>query len=111
MRERLAAGGDAFAAMAVGIFARFPPGIADEADGIAAYEAHNARVRDAILPSRLLEWKPGDGWEPLCERLGVAVPDEPFPHENTTEMFREQSRQMSAPGDTEESSDVSAPQP
>jgi hypothetical protein len=110
MRERLAAGGDAFAAMAAGIFARFPPGIADEADGIAAYEVHNQRVRDAIPPSRLLEWQPGDGWDPLCERLGVAVPEEPFPHENTTEMFRKQSRQMSARGDTEGSSDVPAPQ-
>ena len=37
---------------------------------------------------RLLEWKPGDGWEPICERLGLDVPDEPFPVTNTTEEFR-----------------------
>jgi hypothetical protein len=110
MRERVAAGGDAFAAMAAGIFQRFPPGIADKVDGIAAYKAHNERVRGVIPSSRLLEWQPGDGWGPLCERLGVAVPDEPFPHENTTERFREHSRQMSARDDSEESSDVSAPQ-
>ncbi len=29
-----------------------------------------------------------DGWEPLCDRLGVAVPDEPFPLTNTTNDMR-----------------------
>ena len=37
---------------------------------------------------RLLEWTAGDGWDPVCKALGVAVPDEPFPHVNTTEDFR-----------------------
>jgi Sulfotransferase domain len=60
-----------------------------ERDGaMAAYEAHNAAVRDAIPASRLVEWRPGDGWGSLCAALGVAVPDEPFPHVNTTEEFR-----------------------
>ncbi|TMK82221.1 MAG: sulfotransferase family protein, partial [Actinobacteria bacterium] len=36
----------------------------------------------------LLEWQPGDGWAPLCEALGVAVPDDPFPHVNSTAEFR-----------------------
>jgi hypothetical protein len=55
---------------------------------VAAYERHNAEVRDAIPPNRLIEYQPGDGWEPICERLGVAVPDEEFPHSNTLEDFR-----------------------
>ena len=55
---------------------------------IEAYEAHNAAVREAVPADRLLEWQPGDGWEPLCARLGVPVPDEPFPHVNTSEDFR-----------------------
>ena len=55
---------------------------------MAAYEAHNAAVRDAIPASRLVEWRPGDGWGPLCAALDVAVPEEPFPHVNTTEEFR-----------------------
>jgi hypothetical protein len=55
---------------------------------VAAYERHNAVVRDAIPPNRLIEYQPGDGWEPICERLGVAVPDEEFPHSNTLEDFR-----------------------
>ena len=35
-----------------------------------------------------LEWHPGDGWGPLCAALGVEIPDEPFPHVNSTEEFR-----------------------
>jgi hypothetical protein len=52
---------------------------------IAAYEAHNQYVRDHADPKRLLEWQATDGWPPICDWLGVPVPDEPFPHTNTTE--------------------------
>jgi hypothetical protein len=55
---------------------------------MAAYERHNAEVRATVPPERLVEWRPGDGWAPLCEALGVPVPDAPFPHENTTADFR-----------------------
>ena len=55
---------------------------------MAAYERHNAEVRAGVPAERLVEWRPGDGWEPLCEALGVPVPDDPFPHENTTADFR-----------------------
>jgi hypothetical protein len=51
----------------------------------AAYERHNAAVRQTIDPSRLIEWQATDGWEPLCQALGVSVPDEPFPKLNTRE--------------------------
>jgi hypothetical protein len=30
-----------------------------------------------------------EGWEPLAEFLGVAVPEEPFPHLNDSKMFAE----------------------
>jgi len=56
---------------------------------MAAYERHNERVRAAIPSARLIEWSPGDGWGPLCERLGVPEPQDPFPHLNTTGEFRE----------------------
>jgi hypothetical protein len=55
---------------------------------IAAYERHNQQVRDEVPGDRLLEWRPADGWEPICARLGVAVPDEPFPVTNSTNEFR-----------------------
>lgn len=51
---------------------------------IDAFERHNAEVRAGIPAERLLEWTASDGWEPLCERLGKEVPDEPFPLTNTT---------------------------
>lgn len=67
---------------------RFTAGWREPEAAMAAYERHNARVRSEVPAERLLEWQPGDGWEPLCEALGVAVPDEPFPHENTSEEFQ-----------------------
>jgi Sulfotransferase domain len=56
---------------------------------IAAYERHNERVRSEVPAGRLIEWTPGDGWAPLCAGLGVAEPETPFPHLNTTREFRE----------------------
>jgi hypothetical protein len=57
-------------------------------EAIAAYERHNMDVRSTADPSRLVEWEPGDGWGPICAALGVPVPQEPFPHANTTDEFR-----------------------
>lgn len=59
----------------------------DEATAKAGYERHNAEVRATIPADRLLEWQATDGWAPLCERLGVPIPDEPFPVTNTTDEF------------------------
>ena len=53
-----------------------------------AFERHNAEVRAGVPEERLLEWTVSDGWEPICERLGVAVPDEPFPVTNRTSETR-----------------------
>jgi hypothetical protein len=53
-----------------------------------AFERHNAAVRNEVPATRLLEWTVTDGWDPICERLGLAVPDEPFPVTNTTDEFR-----------------------
>jgi hypothetical protein len=55
---------------------------------IAAFNRHNEAVRREAPPSQLLEWRPGDGWEPICERLSLPVPSEPFPVTNTTDEFR-----------------------
>jgi hypothetical protein len=56
----------------------------DPADVMAGYERRLAEVRAGISPERLVEWQPADGWEPICRALGVPVPNQPFPHENTT---------------------------
>jgi hypothetical protein len=80
----------------LGMLERFTKDVLNPDAAKAAYEAHNQKVRDTIPADRLLEWQPGDGWEPICDRLGIDVPDEPFPHANTTEMFNERAAQMAA---------------
>jgi len=59
----------------------------DEATAKTAYEQHNADVRATAPKDRLIDWQPGDGWEPICIGLKVPVPDEPFPHVNSTDEF------------------------
>ena len=68
---------------------RFSDRLDDPTAMMDAYARHNDAVRAGVSADRLLEWTPGDGWEPICERLGVAVPSEPFPVTNTTGEFRE----------------------
>ena len=68
-------------------FATRLPLLTDEDTAKAYYEQHNADVRAHVPASRLLEYRAGDGWEPLCAALDVPVPDAPFPHANTTEDF------------------------
>ncbi len=59
------------------------------AHAIAAYEKNTATVCSSIAADRLLVYRVGDGWEPLCEFLDVAVPATPFPASNSTEEFRQ----------------------
>ena len=76
-------------AMRRGMADRFSADFGNEAAMIAAYERHNAEVRAEVPADRLIDWTPSDGWRPICEGLGMAVPDEPFPLTNTTNEFRE----------------------
>lgn len=62
---------------------RLTPDWADERAANEAYERHNEQVRAAVRAGgcqRFLEWRPTDGWAPLCSELGLSVPDRPFPH-------------------------------
>jgi hypothetical protein len=67
---------------------RFTAAWPDRHAAIAAYEEHNEAVRREVPPARLIDWRPGDGWEPICAALGIAVPSQEFPHENDTASFR-----------------------
>ena len=81
--------GQAQRAMAVDMLAkRFTPNWQDETEAKRAYEAHNADVRASVPPDRLIDWQPGDGWGPICDKLGLPVPSDPFPHVNSTDEFR-----------------------
>ncbi len=68
---------------------RFSDRFDDPTAMMDAFVRHNESVRAEVPAGRLLEWTPGDGWEPICERLGLPVPTEPFPVTNTTNEFRE----------------------
>jgi Sulfotransferase domain len=54
---------------------------------IEAFNQHNELVRNSGLGDRLIEWELGDGWEPLCRALDMEIPDELFPHANSTATF------------------------
>ena len=62
----------------------------DRDHAIEVYEKWTAHVQATVPPDRLLLFDVADGWEPLCEFLGVPVPDEPFPRVNdrATMLFR-----------------------
>jgi hypothetical protein len=66
---------------------RFTRGWRERERALDAYERHNEQVRATVPAERLIDWQPGDGWEPICSALGVAVPGEPFPHVNSTAEF------------------------
>ncbi len=55
----------------------------DRSHAIRVFNEHIESVRKHVPPDRLLVFDVREGWEPLCEFLGIAdVPDEPFPHVN-----------------------------
>ena len=69
--------------MSEGVITRtgFPGGL--DRDGLMqAFTAHNDTVKATIPKDRLLVYQVKEGWEPLCDFLGVPVPDGPFPRTN-----------------------------
>ncbi len=54
------------------------------------FRKHIADVQAEIPAGRLLIFDLRDGWKPLCEFLGVAVPDTPFPKTNSSKEFHDQ---------------------
>src|SRR5205823_3919093 len=56
---------------------RFSDRFDDPTAMMDAFMRHNEAVRREVPAERLLEWAPGDGWDPICERLGLPVPNVP----------------------------------
>ena len=54
---------------------------------LAAYERHIVDVTSTIPADRLLVFEVKQGWEALCEYLGVPVPAMEFPRTNNTKDF------------------------
>jgi len=54
---------------------------------LAAYRANADAARALQAEGRALVFRSRDGWEPLCDFLGVEVPDEPYPKTNPRAEF------------------------
>jgi hypothetical protein len=69
------------------IFELFDGRMRDKDHLISVYKAHNAEVRTVIPADRLLVYHVADGWAPLCDFLGVPVPEGETPNVNSREEF------------------------
>jgi hypothetical protein len=67
----------------------FADGYAEPAQLIEQMQRHHDEVKRTVPAERLLVWEVGEGWEPLCEFLEVAVPAESLPHANDRDTFLE----------------------
>lgn len=65
-----------------------------EAQAIAYFNNWNEKVKQKVAKDRLLIFNVKEGWAPLCDFLGVAVPQEPFPRTNDTAMMKKRFRRM-----------------
>ncbi|MGH8792195.1 MAG: sulfotransferase family protein [Stackebrandtia sp.] len=87
-----------FLPMVRGLWGKVIAGDPNDADAsAAAYERYVQHVRDTAPADRLVEWSAPMGWEPICEALGVPVPDEPFPHVNSTAEFQSRMQDRVGP--------------
>ena len=60
------------------------------------FRRHDAEVIATIPADRLLVYQVGEGWDRLCAFLGVPVPDQPYPSENSTGDFVARMRERAA---------------
>ncbi len=67
---------------------------ADAEASTRAYVEHNDRIRSTFDSSRLIEWQPGDGWNPICAGLGLDPPVEPYPHANSSGAFADEMERV-----------------
>lgn len=64
--------------------------ISERQHAIEVFKNHITDVQSEIPADRLLTLDLREGWRPLCEFLGVEVPDIPFPTTNSSKEFVEQ---------------------
>jgi len=74
--------------MCINVIARagFPVGL-NKQELAEHFIAHNDAVKATIPAEQLLVTRVKDGWQPICDFLGVAVPDNDFPRSNDREEF------------------------
>jgi hypothetical protein len=72
------------------------PHLADRAWMTDHFRRHTEAVKATIPPERLLIYEVGEGWPRLCEFLGVPVPAEAYPSENSRDDFIARAKEMAA---------------
>ena len=60
----------------------------DKEFAVDVFNKHIELVKTVFPEERLLIHSAKDGWEPLCDFLGVPVPDEPYPWLNESISFK-----------------------
>jgi hypothetical protein len=77
------------------VWGRTLKGVMNDRDkAVARYNAYIDEVKAAVSPERLLVFKVTDGWGPLCDFLGVPLPNEPFPNLNDRASIKKIIREM-----------------
>jgi hypothetical protein len=66
---------------------RLPARLDDRATMTDYFRCHTAAVTAGVAPNRLLIYRTGEGWQRLCNFLGLPVPAQPFPSENSRADF------------------------
>ena len=72
----------------------FADNFEDREYAIEVFERHNESVKKRVPEDKLLVYEVKEGWKPLCEFLGVEVPDTPFPHLNDADDFQARIRRV-----------------
>ena len=78
---------------------RYPGGLygavdSGEETAVRFFTEWQQQVKADIPADRLLVFEVKDGWEPLCQFLGLPVPQEPFPNVNDTAEVQQTIRRM-----------------
>ncbi len=68
--------------------------VKDEQHVIEVFKQHMEQVKRTVPSERLLTYQVSEGWEPLCEFLGVPVPGKAFPRSNMRGEFDEDIRDL-----------------
>ena len=68
----------------------FDDRLSDREHATRVFREHIAAVKAEIPAHRLLVIDLRAGWQPLCDFLGVDVPDTPFPKTNSSKEFVEE---------------------
>jgi len=61
----------------------------DKDFAIKVFNEHIKSVKEAFPVERILIHSPKDGWQPLCDFLGVEIPDTPYPWENDSSRIKQ----------------------